>query len=50
MVWFLSPWDTSSGAHPVVNVKLSVAKSRSSSTGHVMLQYVRRYLRFDEVA
>jgi replicative DNA helicase len=50
MVWFLSPWDTSSGAHPVVNVKLSVAKSRSSSTGHVMLQYVRRFLRFDEVA
>lgn len=50
MVWFLSPWNTASASHPVVDVKLSVAKSRSSSTGHVMLQYVRKNLRFDEVA
>jgi replicative DNA helicase len=50
MVWFLSPWNTASASHPVVDVKLTVAKSRSSSTGGVMLQYVRKNLRFDEVA
>ena len=50
MVWFLTPWDTSKADLPVVDVKLSVAKSRSSSTGSLNLQYVRRFLRFDEVA
>ena len=49
MVWFLSPWNTASAGIPVVDVKLTVAKSRSSATGHVMLKYVRRFLRFDEV-
>jgi replicative DNA helicase len=48
MVWFLSPWHTASAALPVVDVKLTVAKSRSSATGHVNLKYVRRFLRFDE--
>lgn len=49
MVWFLSPWNTANAGIPVVDVKLTVAKSRSSATGHVMLRYVRRFLRFDEV-
>jgi replicative DNA helicase len=49
MVWFLSPWDTASSELDVVNVKLSVAKSRSSSTGSVALQYHRRFLRFEGV-
>jgi hypothetical protein len=33
---------------PVVDVKLNVAKSRSSSVGDVVLKYVRQNLRFDE--
>lgn len=48
MVWFLSPWNIASDFLPVVDVKLNVAKSRSSSTGDVMLKYVRQNLRFDE--
>ena len=50
MVWFLSPWNIGSDFLPVVDVKLNVAKSRSSSVGDVMLKYVRQNLRFDEVA
>lgn len=49
MVWFLSPWNIASDFLPVIDVKLSVAKSRSSSVGDVMLKYVRQNLRFDEV-
>lgn len=48
MVWFLSPWNIASDFLPVVDVELNVAKSRSSSTGDVMLKYVRQNLRFDE--
>ena len=48
MVWFLSPWNTASSFLPVIDVKLIVAKSRSSSVGDVMLRYVRQNLRFDE--
>lgn len=49
MVWFLSPWNVADDFMPVVDVKLNVAKSRSSSVGDVMLKYVRQNLRFDEV-
>ncbi len=48
MVWFLSPWNIASDFLPVVDVKLNVAKSRSSSVGDVVLKYVRQNLRFDE--
>lgn len=48
MVWFLSPWNIASDFLPVVDVKLNVANSRSSSVGDVMLKYVRQNLRFDE--
>lgn len=50
MVWFLSPWNIASDFMPVIDVKLHVAKSRSSSVGDVILKYVRQNLRFDEVA
>lgn len=50
MVWFLSPWNIASEFMPVIDVKLHVAKSRSSSVGDVILKYVRQNLRFDEVA
>lgn len=49
-VWFLTPWNAAQNDVDMVSVRLSVAKSRSSATGSVPLEYHRRHLRFQEVA
>lgn len=49
-VWFLTPWNIAQNELDIVNVRLIVAKSRNSSVGTVPLEYVRRHLRFQEVA
>lgn len=49
-VWFLTPWNAAQNDVDMVSVRLSVAKSRSSATGSVPLEYHRRHLRFQEEA
>lgn len=49
-VWFLSPWNAAQNDVDIVQVRLTVAKSRSSATGAVPMEFVRRHLRYQEAS